>query len=827
MGGPIHVIGGPNEARVTIYSQQCRAINLVCALRERDPELAGKSIAIVGAGAAGMTAATALRAIGVPERQIAIYECAASPLYTQRASYGRFLHPRLFHWPEPGWDDGRAGLPVADWSAEYAAAVRDRILADCASLPIRFCTYVESMERRGEHVRIRARPLDHRVPNYATFDLVLVATGFPVEPKVNGTLGGTYWHGLDGLDDLRGEVHVVGDGDGALTEVLTMLIDRHGHAVVEQLCRELPLHRLDELHIADLEAQGKPSPEANPKPSDVASWRLEALLHQLARKGPRSVVIHAKHPLSGKSFLLNRALVSHWIWASPPLVRLARGPNVAPKDALLLGENVIWRVGVGAVAKQPFAEAHMTSRGLIAELEHITAQLERRAAVGLEAVAPPKPFDLGLLTGLLDGLRRPMWTGRAGEYMRSGLQAMRRWDEPKVESLHPSAGRPTPAADQLLRILMMTRTQLQRLGVADTFAIEWNKAIWVSIDVLARAGSCPHAHLVEPGPPRIKVRVDPRVPDASVVAPRRARLRSDPEHRLWFELPDDASDSSPPDAASTGPSRSAVCSLVTPRDVAEWAEDPKRGGRERRNVAGRQPELQVSTDVLRGLSDVAGSHVAAQLQLAALFEQLGDWDGARTAFVRASRQPGGKRRAGARHAVDTGVFMNESFRRVLLAISSAIARMRPGDRTAGDHAIWLMLAAAAANLVTLTDDPQLRLELQTTAAFLTGEWAPRVRRMLGSRGVRDRDRDRYYTQPPEWAMALSAAATDLWPGASPEAKADQLGVIRELANEAARQGHEATPEESLLTLSELGVWPPGTGLDQELRSSDRRWRGNN
>lgn len=28
-GGPVYVIGGPREARLTIYSQQCRAINFV------------------------------------------------------------------------------------------------------------------------------------------------------------------------------------------------------------------------------------------------------------------------------------------------------------------------------------------------------------------------------------------------------------------------------------------------------------------------------------------------------------------------------------------------------------------------------------------------------------------------------------------------------------------------------------------------------------------------------------------------------------------------------------------------------------------------------
>ena len=103
----------------------------------------------------------------------------------------------------------------------------------------------------------------------ATFDLVLVATGFPSEEKVDGTRGGTYWHSLEGLDELQGDIHVVGDGDGALTEILMMLIDRFGHAAIEELCTWLPLTHLDQLHALDLEAQGDPSVTAETPEDEV------------------------------------------------------------------------------------------------------------------------------------------------------------------------------------------------------------------------------------------------------------------------------------------------------------------------------------------------------------------------------------------------------------------------------------------------------------------------------------------------------------------------------------------------------------------------------
>ena len=110
---------------MTIHSQQCRAINLVCALNERDPRLREKRIAVVGAGAAGLTAATALCALGVPRENLTILREDGQPA-EHAALVLRTVHPpRLFHWPEEGWDNEGADLPVADWKAGYAAAVRE------------------------------------------------------------------------------------------------------------------------------------------------------------------------------------------------------------------------------------------------------------------------------------------------------------------------------------------------------------------------------------------------------------------------------------------------------------------------------------------------------------------------------------------------------------------------------------------------------------------------------------------------------------------------------------------------------------------------------
>jgi hypothetical protein len=799
-GGPIHVIGGPREARVTIYSQQCRAINLVCALRERDPELTEKSVAVIGAGAAGMTAAGALLAMGLPKNKLTVYEHAASPLYTQRWSYSRFLHPRLFHWPEAGWWDGKAGLPVAGWSADYAAAVREEILSRCASPTITFCTTVEGVRVEHSKPRVWFSRLHDGTTWSKDFDIVLVATGFPPEPKVADTMGGTYWHGLDGLDDLRGDVHVVGDGDGALTEVLMMLIDRFGHAAVQRLCGLLPLEHVDALHVTDLEAQGNPPAKSNLSREHIQSNTIKQIFALLAGAAPRprTITIHAKNPLSGTSFLLNRALVSHLTWQPKAIVRLHPGSKIQPQEVLSLGGSVLWRAGVGSVPIPPFAQAHMTNKGLIAELNRICEELKPARA--------PEPFDVGLLTGLLDGLRRPMWTAAAHRLLKSGIKTIGAWTPPQATSLHRVRGRPTNEAKRLLSILVATEEDLKRLGLPGADAVVWSGARWISIDVLARAGSCAHADLVTPVRPTVNIQWDRSLPPNPPAPP--TGLCCDEHHRLWFEIPSDAE--------SAKPTRAAVCATVDPRKVAHWASKPIPGTSDLRQDTRASLAPAVSAEVLRGLGDVARSDVHAQMLLAALHEQRGEWEATRGAYVRAGRRPGGKL-LGSNRRKKGGASTNVTFRRVLLGLGSALSRMLPSESAVVDHAIWLMLSSAAADLVTIADSREVVLELSTTPAFLANIWAPRVRMVLTPPGTRTPNFD--YAPPPEWASGLADVAVRLRRRPRAPLLVDTFTRIRELANAAAQQGHAETPSDALLTLSEFGVWPAGTDLDRELRTS--------
>lgn len=789
-GGPVYVIGGPREARLTIYSQQCRAINLVCALRERESDLTRKRIAVVGAGAAGLTAATALSALGVPDDNLTVFEKTASPIHTQRWSYGRFLHPRLFHWPEAGWRDSQSELPVADWRAEYAADVREQILAGCASFPIEFCTLVSEVKSHGSVAQVSLRHLHSPWSKHHEFDLVLVATGFPLETKVEGTLGGTYWHALEGLDELQGDIHVVGDGDGALTEILMMLIDRFGHAAIEELCEWLPLGDVDRLHARDLEAQGDPTQCATPSEEEVGSPLIGTLFALLGRRQRRFVTVHSPRPLSGASFLLNRALVAHLTWGHEPAVNLHPGPRIEPSQVGSLGGNVIWRAGVTSMPGPKFAQARVTTKDLL-------KSLDPSGKVG--------PLEAGLLVGLLDGLRRPMWSPEADAELRGGLSRdSLGWTAPPVPSLAPVVAQPSETAEELLAVMASTATDLAAIGIEGLDALEVDGGRWVSIDLLARTGECPHEQLLQW--PQAALANEPGEPqdESSTV---KAQVRRDEWNRVWFRLPSDPS--------HAPPSRSAVRALL-PRDaLLRWAE--RESGSDEAIGRKRMVRLRANAEVLKGLDDIAVGDRRANLLLAAMHEARQEWEATKRAYLRAGRQPGGKRLgiAGSRD-------VNVAFREVLLRLAGAVLRVGKGEGAPVNHAIWLLHSAAAADLVTLFGNQALLLELKTTPAFLRRTWAPRVRSALRRSGGTDSDYGR--GEPPGWARELADAALDLSPSEAAAAKTNQLDRLPSLAFEVANYAEQETPPEPLVSLSEMGVWLAGSETDRELRRNFREAR---
>src|ERR1043166_5047240 len=110
---------GVYAKRVTLYSQQVRAINLVDAIRFYRQPLEGTTIAIIGAGGAGLTAAARALSYGAT---VTLFEQNSAVMSVQTNSRHRWLHPKVYEWPGValGGKADDAELPIMDWSAQIA-----------------------------------------------------------------------------------------------------------------------------------------------------------------------------------------------------------------------------------------------------------------------------------------------------------------------------------------------------------------------------------------------------------------------------------------------------------------------------------------------------------------------------------------------------------------------------------------------------------------------------------------------------------------------------------------------------------------------------------
>src|SRR4051812_28445408 len=83
---------GAHQRRITIKSQQVRALNLVWALDELEL-LRGAHVAVIGAGFAGLTVAAALDR---REAKVTLFESERTCLHVQHGCLHRRVHPNLF-----------------------------------------------------------------------------------------------------------------------------------------------------------------------------------------------------------------------------------------------------------------------------------------------------------------------------------------------------------------------------------------------------------------------------------------------------------------------------------------------------------------------------------------------------------------------------------------------------------------------------------------------------------------------------------------------------------------------------------------------------------
>lgn len=230
------------EGRVTLLSQQVRALNLVYALRETKRIQDGSRVLVVGGGAAGMTIATAAARLGC---SVTLLEKKGQLLSLFRGNHTRWLHPHIYDWPQDDALSNDARLPLLSWRAALAGDVALQLEEEWNRLPersrIKVIFNVQSVDLGSVAGSIRRVSWNAPGRDTGSFEVVVLAVGFGFEQRVEGIAWASYWD-----DDRLHQAHrdgrrhrhlISGCGDGGLVDLLRVRLSdfRHEKLVEEFL----------------------------------------------------------------------------------------------------------------------------------------------------------------------------------------------------------------------------------------------------------------------------------------------------------------------------------------------------------------------------------------------------------------------------------------------------------------------------------------------------------------------------------------------------------------------------------------------------------------
>lgn len=220
---------GCNESRVTLYAQQVRALNLAWALNALKRIGPNARVVIIGAGAAGLTAALGF---GTKGARVSVIERNEVILPRFRGNTQRYLHPHAFDWPAAGATELEAGLPVMNWEAGLASSVTEQ-LGRAWTVEQTYCTVELYLGAQAKEIDPLKRVVKCEGPNVSSisYDLLVFAVGVGTERSQFGTP--TYWEN-DSLAQLYSStsdsVLISGNGDGALVDVIRASLIDFDHA---------------------------------------------------------------------------------------------------------------------------------------------------------------------------------------------------------------------------------------------------------------------------------------------------------------------------------------------------------------------------------------------------------------------------------------------------------------------------------------------------------------------------------------------------------------------------------------------------------------------
>ena len=185
---------------------------MVEALTNKRKLTPNSSVAVVGAGLAGLTAAAALR--GLKCKKVHLYEQTA-PMHRQRGATHRVVHPTISRWPMQPLSL-TTNFPFLDWFAAPCDTIITHLMEDwtenlgrtdgTGSFEFRQGTRVEqfgSLEEGPDKGRVLLTT-DPEWPD-ALYDVVLLTTGFANETTIGDFAATSYW----ASDDIRGARRVI------------------------------------------------------------------------------------------------------------------------------------------------------------------------------------------------------------------------------------------------------------------------------------------------------------------------------------------------------------------------------------------------------------------------------------------------------------------------------------------------------------------------------------------------------------------------------------------------------------------------------------------
>lgn len=240
----LYVVGSFDK-RITFYSQQARALTLVRALFEDRDLRKGERVAVIGGGAAGITAAMACASKGCETH---LYERRDSVLYVQKESQHRYLHPHIYDWPQVGSTESDAQLPLLNWSAGYAheiaanlrSNVEKFVAASDGLLSVHTNSKITKCEKTGEtqsRIRIVGNEGSNEGKINEGFHVAIIANGYGPDDKRPSTP--SYWSPDEitaSHDKEKRHILISGSGDGGLVDLARASLDGFRHdAILNEL----------------------------------------------------------------------------------------------------------------------------------------------------------------------------------------------------------------------------------------------------------------------------------------------------------------------------------------------------------------------------------------------------------------------------------------------------------------------------------------------------------------------------------------------------------------------------------------------------------------